>query len=437
MREIGPGIPTPARPPARAARPLHARLRGSALWRSVVRHPSLDTARGRALRGFSNVFLHLYPVRVPWRVLGWRYSFRLGFASAVLYGVLLVTGVYLMFFYTPAVPNAYGDMQRLRTDVWFGQLLRNVHRWSAHLMVLAVILHLARVYWDGAYRRPREYNWVIGVGLLVVTLAYSFTGYLLPWDQLSYWAVAVGSDLLHYVPVIGGPLRDALLGGRQIGHVALLRFYVIHVAVLTVAFGLLMSVHLWRVRKDGFAVRRDDAVPGSLPPAARAGTPAAPRVRLLGTVGEGDGVRVTQRPDDTVLTWPHLLVRHAVVALALCAVVLGLGVAFAAPLRDIANPALTPEPAKAPWYFVGMQELLAHFDPLVAGVFVPGGLVLALTALPYVDRNPHAAPRFRRVARLVFAYGAVLALALTVVGACFRGPGWRLVPPWVHLYFEW
>ena len=154
-----------------------------------------------------NFFLHLYPVKVPARVLRIRYSFRLGFIAAVLFGILVVTGVYLMFFYTPSVGSAYGDMQHLTTGVGFGQLVRNVHRWSAHLMVLVVVLHLVRTFYAGAYKKPREFNWVIGVMLLLLTLGLSFTGYLLPWDQLSYWAVTVGTNLVHYVPLVGDSCR--------------------------------------------------------------------------------------------------------------------------------------------------------------------------------------------------------------------------------------
>ena len=183
---------------------LIARIERSNVWRSMFRHPTLDTPRGRALQSFSNFFLHLYPVKIPARVLRIRYSFRLGFIITVLFGILVLTGVYLMFFYTPTVGSAYGDMQQLRTGVGFGQLVRNVHRWSAHLMVLAVFLHLARTFYAGAYKKPREFNWVIGVVLLLLTLGLSFTGYLLPWDQLSYWAVTVGTNLVHYVPLIGG-----------------------------------------------------------------------------------------------------------------------------------------------------------------------------------------------------------------------------------------
>lgn len=426
-----------------------ARVKRSDTWRSMFRHPQLDTPRGRALQSFSNVFLHLYPVRIPKRVLRMRYSLRLGFIAAVLFGILLVTGVYLMFVYTPSVNSAYGDMQHLKTSVGFGQLIRNVHRWAAHLMVLTVALHLVRVFYAGAYKRPREFNWVIGVMLLLITLAFSFTGYLLPWDQLSYWAVTVGTNLVHYVPVFGGKLQDLLIGGEQVGQSTLLRFYALHVAVLPASLVLLLSVHIWRVRKDGFAVVRsdpgtfsEDATERSEPaPSVAAMATATPelyggRVRLLGVV-DRETVTAADRPvDDTVFTWPHLLVRHVVVALGTCAVVLGLGVLFSAPLRGIANPNVTPEPAKAPWYFSGLQELLSHFDPLVAGILIPAGAVLAFVLLPYIDRNPDTRATHRKVAIVLFSILLAIAVILTVIGVFFRGPGWKFIAPWTHSYIE-
>lgn len=415
------------------------RLESTELYRSVVRAPPLDSPRGRAQRAFGNVFLHVYPVRVPTGLLKFRSTWRLGFIATVLFTVLLVTGTYLMFFYTPAVTMAYGDMEKLRTMIGFGQLIRNVHRWSAHLMVLAVVLHLARVFWDGAYKAPRQFNWVIGVALLIITLAYSFTGYLLPWDQLAYWAVTVGSDLVHYVPVAGSWLRDVLLGGATIGQSALLRFYVLHVAVLTACFGVLLSVHIWRVRKDGFApsaqLPLDTAPPVSNTDMAPADA-NAPRVRLLGIVEATSAAAHARDAQREVFSWPHLLIRHQVIALATTALVLAMGIAFDAPLREHANANLTPEPAKAPWYFVGIQELLAHFDPVVAGVLAPGMLLLLLVAVPYIDRDPAHLPNDRRVAISLFMVVAITAVVLTIIGAFFRGPGWAFVLPWQHLYFE-
>ena len=254
---------------------LTARIKRSDAYRSMFRHAQLDTPRGRALQSFSNFFLHLYPVKIPKRVLRIRYSFRLGFIAAVLFGILLVTGVYLMFVYTPSVGSAYGDMQHLKTGVGFGQLIRNIHRWAAHLMVLVVGLHLVRVFYAGAYKKPREFNWVIGVMLLLITLMFSFTGYLLPWDQLAYWAVTVGTGLVHYIPLVGGKIQNLLIGGPQVGQNTLLRFYALHVAVLPMLLVLMLAVHIWRVRKDGFAVQRRASAPSPRRrPSARAAAPA-------------------------------------------------------------------------------------------------------------------------------------------------------------------
>ncbi len=459
-RGPGPGPKTPEATAVEALEPdvypapvgMWQRVRRSEVWRSAFRHPQLDTPRGRALQSFSNFFLHVYPIKVPGRVLRFRYSWRLGYILTVLFAILNLTGMYLMFFYTPSIASAYGDMQQLRTGVGFGQLVRNVHRWSAHLMVLAVVLHLARVFLAGAYKRPRQFNWVLGVGLLALTLAFSFTGYLLPWDQLSYWAVTVGTNLVNYIPVLGNTLRDLLLGGAQIGQATLLRFYALHVFVLPAALTVLLAVHIWRVRKDGFAVQqvtggafaeeaterpRPAAPPIPIAGGASGGEAAGERrVRLLGVVDRQSVTAEERRVDDTVFTWPHLLVRHAVVGLATAAAVLSLGVAFAAPLRGLANPQLTPEPSKAPWYFVGLQELLSHVDPLVAGILVPAGTLLGLALLPYLDRNPATEARNRKVAVLLFATLLAAAVALTVVGEFFRGPGWRFVPPWRHLYVD-
>ena len=228
-------------------------LRESELGRSAIRHPKLDTPRGRAMISFQSFLLHIYPVKVPRSVLRSRATLRLGFISTVLFTILFLSGMYLMFFYHPVVPDAYFDMHALSTTVAFGQFVRNIHRWAAHLMVLVVFLHLVRVFYAGAYKRPREFNWVIGVGLLVLTLFMSFTGYLLPWDQLSYWAITVGTNIAGYVPVFGAQVRNVLLGGPDVGGAALLRFYVLHIYFIPALIVLLIGIHIWRVRKDGFA----------------------------------------------------------------------------------------------------------------------------------------------------------------------------------------
>ncbi|HSL15309.1 MAG TPA: cytochrome b N-terminal domain-containing protein [Actinomycetota bacterium] len=251
------------------------RFRESELYRSVVRHPRPDTPRGRAMTSFHNFFLHVYPVKIPRKVLSFRSTGRLGFIATVLFAILFVSGMYLMFFYRPSIPDAYLDMHEIHTRVAFGQFMRNIHRWAAHLMVVVVFVHMLRVFYAGAYRAPRQFNWMVGVVLLLLTLGLSFTGYLLPWDQLAFWAITVGTTIAGYVPLLGDQARQILLGGPEVGGDALLRFYVLHIYALPTLIALLLAVHVWRVRKDGFAVADREEAGG---PEAVAAGPAVEAV---------------------------------------------------------------------------------------------------------------------------------------------------------------
>ena len=160
------------------------RIRKSTIGSSFFRSPDRVTERDRAAGHWSNFLLHLYPVKVRRVEITFKYTAFLGVASVVLFGILTVTGIFLMFFYVPSPTYAYGDIQTIQNEVAFGQFLRNAHRWAAHLMVLTVMLHMLRVFLTGSYKPPREFNWVIGVLLLTLTLLMSFTGYLLPSDML-------------------------------------------------------------------------------------------------------------------------------------------------------------------------------------------------------------------------------------------------------------
>jgi quinol-cytochrome oxidoreductase complex cytochrome b subunit len=232
-------------------RRLRAQIVASRPWRSVVRHGWPDNPLDRSLAITSNVFLHLHPVKVSRKSLKWTYSFGLGIMSVILFGILIWSGVLLMFYYVPSIEGAYPSMKAIQLSVPLGQFTRNMHRWAAHGMVLVVVLHMARVLYTGAYKPPREFNWVIGVFLLLLTLVASFTGYLLPWDQLAFWAITVGTNIAGYAPVVGPTLRTLLLGEGAVGQSALIRFYTLHVAVIPLAITFLISIHLWRVRKDG------------------------------------------------------------------------------------------------------------------------------------------------------------------------------------------
>ncbi len=236
---------------------LATRLFQSRLWRSFFRHGWPDNPLDRSLAMTSNIFLHLHPVKVSRNSLRWSYSFGLGIISCILFGVLVWTGVLLMFYYVPSVERAYPTMKEIQLSVPLGQFTRDMHRWSAHAMVLTVILHLARVFYVGAYKPPREFNWIVGVVLLLLTLGASFTGYLLPWDQLAYWAITVGTNIAGYAPVAGPIMREMLLGGAEVGQNALIRFYTLHIAVLPLLITMLISLHVWRVRKDGGLAAND------------------------------------------------------------------------------------------------------------------------------------------------------------------------------------
>lgn len=226
-------------------------IRGTRVWKSVFRHGPIRTNRTRSLAIFGNLFLHAVPVKVRESSLRVRATYYLGSISFFLFVMLIVTGTLLMFYYHPAVPQAYQDMKDLQFVVSNGVFLRNLHRVAANFMVIAVFAHLLHVFYRGGYRPPHEFNWVVGVILLLLTLFLSYTGYLLPWDQLAFWAITVGTNIISAMPLIGRRVRFLLLGGNLVGENALLRFYVLHCVILPLFAVLLIAVHFWRIQKDG------------------------------------------------------------------------------------------------------------------------------------------------------------------------------------------
>src|SRR5512143_3605696 len=258
--------------------------------------PASDREAGDAV--VSNFLLHWFPAKVTRTSLAWSYSFWLGTASAALLLLLVVSGVPLLFLHIPSVERAYASVKDIEYVVTFGSWIRSVHRLSAHLMVVAVVLHLVRVFLTGAYKngvgrgQHREWNWALGVAMLLLTLFLSFTGYLLPWDQLAFWAVTVGTNIASAVPLVGPQIRELLLGGRTIDQPTLIRFYVLHVIVLPGGLGMLFAYHMWRIRKDGGLASADAAA--ALP--ARAETPPGPTktYTLLGLArGTGPTIRAS------------------------------------------------------------------------------------------------------------------------------------------------
>ena len=235
------------------------------LFKSIFRVTHDEKPRNRALGILSNVFLHLHPAKINRDAVAYNYTWGMGGITFYLFIVLTFTGVLLMFYYHPTKVQAFRDILYLEHDVPFGKLLRNMHRWAAHLMIITVWLHMFRVFLTGSYKKPREFNWMVGVILMLLTMLLSFTGYLLPDDQLGFWAVTVGTNMARATPLLGheGPLgpelgmtafndvRFALLGGSIVDSNALLRAYIWHCIAIPLIAGIFMAVHFWRVRKDG------------------------------------------------------------------------------------------------------------------------------------------------------------------------------------------
>jgi quinol-cytochrome oxidoreductase complex cytochrome b subunit len=347
--------------------------------------------RGRMRMVVDNLILHLHPARVPVRTLRWTYTWGLGGLSALLVSLLVVTGIFLEMNYTPSPTQAYQDILSLRMDTWFGDLLRNVHHWSANLLVIAAVLHLLRVFFTGGFRGERAMNWLFGIGLLLLVLGANFTGYLLPWDQLAYWAITVGTSIITYIPFVGSALSRLLLGGPEVGAPTLLNFYALHISFIPLGIMILMSYHFWRVRKDG-------------------------GLTIPKNVDGSDDPKM-----ERVTTIPHLVRREFVFALAWLAIILAWSMFIPAPLEGIANPEVSPNPAKAPWYFLGIQELLLHFHPLVGAILIPSTALLSLVLLPYYDLRLESVGIYFRSLR-----GRYLALIAA-------GLGLVLTPAWVVL----
>jgi len=434
------------------------------VWRSIFRNPLPASDLGRAQTSFTNFFLHIHPVKVNKHTLKPTYTFGLGLISLFLFIVLSVSGILLMFYYVPSTQQAYDRMLDLRGAVAFGVFLRNMHRWAAHGMVAVVFLHMCRVFLTGSYKRPREFNWVIGVILFLLTMFSSFTGYLLPWDQLAFWAITVGTSIAAYAPFVGKSMKFVLLGDNGVGQEALLRFYVLHVVVLPLVVSLLVAIHFWRIRKDGGLSRPAEAddTPRALPePAAAAvvGAPvavgagatamvAAPVVAAPAIVGKptlvkrpygvqglvrGPFTKIGNVPDNSVFSWPNLLQAELLVLLLTLSCILLVSVFFNAPLEEPVNVMHPPNPAKAPWYFLGLQEMVSY-SAFWGGIGIPTVEVIILLLVPYMDRGTAGVGRWfakeRLLANSLFMTFVIVNVVLMAIGTFFRGANWEFVSPW-------
>jgi len=304
-----------------------------------------------------NFVFHIHPVQVRLRTLRLATTLGLGVITLTLSLILIVSGMLLMIYYTPSTQEAYNSMQDIQYAVAFGAFTRALHRWAAHGMVICLFLHFFRVAATAGYFR-RELSWQLGLGLGIFTLGLAFTGYLLPWDQRSFWAVSVTASMLDHIPLIGTAIKALVIGGDTVTQSTLLRFYLLHVALLPALLLLFLALHFWRIRKDG-----------------------------------GLALSVQERTGPTVPCWPHLILREVILILLVLIVFSGISLCLEAPLGSPVNPHTPSNPEKAPWYFLWIQEMVSY-SAIVGGVVFPFLLLLGLGVLPFLDREEEAIGRW-------------------------------------------
>jgi len=339
----------------------------------------------------------------------------LGLISVYLLAILTLTGILLMFYYIPDTEKAYQSMKDLEYVISFGMIIRNMHRWAAYLMIVSTFLHLSRVFYMAEYRKPREFNWVTGLLMFICVLAMADTGYLLPWDQKAYWGMTILSNVVSAVPLIGEQLKYVLLGGTEVGQNVLLRSYNMHVKVFPMILVFLMGIHFWRIRKD-------DILAG---PLAQEDTLALAAGNIPGPNDSGRQIAIG---------WSDIIKRESSKCLLILAIVMGMSLVFNAPLEEIANPSVTPNPAKAPWFFLHLQEMLSWGSPFWWAIVVPSIVILFFILIPYLDRGSVGtgvwfAPS-RRISNILFTAFVTVMIGLIIIGEFMRGPGWVFYWPW-------
>jgi quinol-cytochrome oxidoreductase complex cytochrome b subunit len=327
-------------------------------------------------------------------VTGFSKTYYLGFFAVFLLVVETLTGLVLMVYYQPTPEGAYSSIQRIVAEVPFGALLRDIHRLAGEIMIVCVVLHLLRVFLQGAYKGERQITWIIGVALLFSTLGMAFTGYLRPWDQRAYWAVTIGTSIVEAIPWVGPDLTLLLRGGPHIGANGLLRFNLLHILALPLLSALLLGAHYYRVSR---------AHRHSHPATLDAAKASHDKHRI-------SGKRVPFLPD--ILTRELFMTSIGLLVMVSLACFF-----YDAPLEHHADPRRTPLDTQAPWFFLWLQGLLKLGDKVLMGLILPllMGAILLLT--PFIDRSLQGPMgshgRFgQRSIRLAVVAGALTALAL-------------------------
>lgn len=342
-----------------------------------------------------NFIEHLHPVLIHSRTIRPFTTFGLGIGALACVFILFLTGITLFLYYTPEQAKAYERILHITTGLRYGNLIRNLHYLAANGLLIITSLHLIRVFLTNGYRQ-RYLNWLYGLALFTLVLIANFTGYLLPWDQISYWAVKIGASLAGYFPVIGEFIKNFLLGGEEIGPDTLIRAFALHVGIVPPLFIIFLSLHLWRIRKDG-------------------------------GLSHPNPSKDSKIPVNPILYQLEFSIFLLVISLLLISANF-----IEAPVFERANPLHPPNPAKAPWYFVGIQELVSY-SAMFGGVVIPSILLLFLTCAPLLDvsqQYPTAWFHNKKIwIRTIFILIVISQIVLIIIGQWFRGKNWVFSPP--------
>ncbi len=412
---------------------------------SVAKGGKPISSRSKIAAMMNNVFLHIQSARVHKNSLRPAYTVGLGLISFFLLIITVISGALLMVYYSPSVENAYNSVKDINYVVSFGRLTRNIHKWAGEGMIIFVLLHMARVFFTSSYKKGREFNWLVGIVLLVLTFFLNFTGYLLPWDQLSYWALVIGSNIAQSPKEltdifgltdffdIGNFQKEIFLGGTVPDKQALIRIYFLHIFLLPLVLFIFLGVHFWRVRKDG-GLTVPENYEGGGPVTGQASTLTADEnafspsktYGLMAVVRGKTPAVDNDEIENTVLSWPHLLRAEIAVFMLCLAGVVIYSFYVNAPLKELANPMIPENPAKAPWYFLGLQELVSY-SAFMGGVGLPAIALLGLALIPYLDREQrHVGIWFtdkpgRWISFITFILGVVVLIGMLSIVVNF---GW-------------
>jgi quinol-cytochrome oxidoreductase complex cytochrome b subunit len=386
---------------------MGARVRG---WASSAYNWMDERAAVRSL--LRKGLYEAVPVRGAW-------FYTLGSATLVLILLQLVTGIFLTLLFVPSVTEAWESLNYVRQHDAFGSIVRAIHLWSAYVLLFVIGLHMVRTFFSGSYKRPRELNWVTGVGLFVLVLAMAITGAFLPWDQAAYWTAVVVTNIASYTPIIGSFLRALWRGGDSMGPVTLVRTFGIHVWLLPAILFPLIGAHLALLRKHGEfgsyvnyrgAYRAREGVETPPAPTQRRIEPPYPAVPTD---------ELWAAPLETEDFYPYQTFKDGLVSVVLVAVVFLLAVTIGAPLEEAANPATTSYTPVPQWFYLPLDELLVlvpqQLIPLV--LVLPAGGVALLLLLPFIDRDAERNPFERPAVMLPGAFAVLFVVILTLLGS--------------------